>query len=135
MPELVPVRVRDCACPDAPHADGDIVYIAPRLSLEGGIAAQQDLVAADGDPTVLTRLWLVTFVRYGARSANFLDPFDIEAILSDFEIASPVAEACNDRYAEAVLRPLGLMPSPNSRAGRTGGSTSRTRRSPSTSPA
>ena len=129
MPDLVPVRVRDCACPDTPHDEGDIVFIAPTLSLEGGIAAQQDLTAAFPDTDAVTRRWLITFVRYGAKGANFIDPFDVEILLADFTLATPVAEAANDLYSEAVLRPLGLTPSSSSPTGRTARSTSRTRKS------
>lgn len=134
MPEPVPVRVRDCACPDAPHADtGDLVYLRPTLSLAGGIAAQQDLVASGGDPTDLTRRWLVTFVRYGVTGANF-EPFTVDALLDDFDLAMPVAEKADDLYGEAVLRPLGLGRSRSSQPGPTRASTSRTRRSRSTTP-
>jgi hypothetical protein len=130
MPDLVPVRVRDCACPDTPHADGDIVYLAPKVSLELGVAAQQALLEANGDSGHVTRAWMVAFVRYGAKAANFLDPFDPEALLEDFELASPVAEAANDLYAEVLLRPLATSPSKSSRGGRTAGSTSPTSTSP-----
>jgi hypothetical protein len=73
MGSLIEVRVRDCACPDAPHPDGDIVYLRPKIGLEGGIAAQQALAKADGDVEVLTRLWLSLFVRYGATGWNLRD--------------------------------------------------------------
>jgi hypothetical protein len=134
MPEPVAVRVRDCACPDAPHADtGDLVYLRPTLSLEGGIAAQQDLIASGGDPSDLTRRWLVTFVRYGVTGANY-EPFTIGALLDDFDLAMPVAERADELYGEAVLRPLGVSRSASSRRGPTARSTSPTRRSKSTTP-
>lgn len=130
MPDLVPVRVRDCACPETPHAEeGDIVWLAPKVSLDLGIAAQQALIQANGDASVLTRLWMAAFVRHGARGANFLEPFDAEALLEDFELSGPVAEAANDLYSEVLLRPLGITPSKPSRGGPTGRSTSRTTRS------
>lgn len=130
MPELVPVRVRDCACPDTPHAEeGDIVWLAPKVSLDLGIAAQQAIVASNGDSQALTRAWLSLFVRLGTRGANFLDPFDPEVLLADFELASPVAEAANELYADVLLRPLGVSLSTSSDGGRTRGSTSRTRAS------
>lgn len=141
MPD-VPVRVRDCACPGTPHADeGDLVYLRPTLSLAGGIAAQQDLVASNGEANELVRRWLVTYVRYGAKSWNLLDeagqpvPFDVDVLLDDFTLAEPVAEQANDLYSEAVLRPLAMSRSRTSRTGPTAASTSRTRRSRSTSPA
>lgn len=134
MPEPVVVRVRDCACPDTPHADtGDVVYLRPKLSLAGGIAAQQDLIASDGDPAVLTRLWLATFVRYGVTGANF-EPFSVDDLLDDFDLGLPVAERAEQLYGEAVLRPLGLSRPDNSKPGPTRSSTSRTPRSNRTSP-
>jgi len=130
MPDLVPVRVRDCACPDSPHAEeGDIVYLAPKVSLDLGIAAQQSLMNSQGDPSRLTRLWMADYIRFGAKGANFLDPFDPEALLEDFELSGPVAEAANDLYSEVLLRPLGLSLSTSSPGGRTASSTSRPKRS------
>ena len=146
MPEPVVVRVRDCACPGTPHADeGDVVYLRPKLSLAGGIAAQQDLVASRGpdgtaDVAELTRRWLVTYVRYGAIGWNFTGeagepvPFDVNVLLDDFSLADSVADKADDLYAEAVLRPLGLSRPKTSPTGPTDASTSRTRRSRSTSP-
>lgn len=140
MPVPVPVRVRACACPGTPHAEeGDTVLLLPTLSLAGGIRAQQDILAAqtpDGgvDAATLTVRWMETFVRHGAVGWNLVDedgpvPFDIDALLADFALAGPVADAANDRYAEAVLSPLGLSLSASSPRGQTGASTSRTRRS------
>ena len=134
MPEPVVVRVRDCACPDTPHADGDVVYLRPKLSLAGGIAAQQDLIASDGDPAVLTRLWLETFVRHGVTGANW-EPFSVQDLLDDFDLGLPVAERAEELYGEAVLRPLGLSRPSSSKPGPTRSSTSRTRRSTPASPA
>jgi hypothetical protein len=138
MPEPIPVRVRDCACPDTPHPDGDVVYLRPTLSLAGGIAAQQDLVASDGNTEELIRRWFSTYVRYGAVGWNFLDeagpvPFTVETLLDDFTLGSPVAEMADTLYSEAVLAPLGLSRSRTSPTGPTAASTSRTRRSRSTS--
>lgn len=138
MPELVPVRVRDCACPHAPHPEGDVVLLRPTLSLRGGIAAQQDIrnsIGPDGlvDAEALVPRWMETFVRHGAAGWNLLDeagapvPFDIEALLADFALAGPVADAADDRYGEAVLRPLGLASATTSQRGPTAASTSRTR--------
>lgn len=141
MPELVPVRVRDCACPDLPHADGDFVYLYPTLSLRGGIAATQDYQAVLGsgmDVTAmsgeLTRRWLETFVRYGYAGSN-IEPFDLETLLADYGIAEPVSEKANDLYYEAVLRPLGLSPRATSPRGQTAASTSATKRYSRKSPA
>lgn len=142
MNGLVPVRVRDCACPDGPHEDpaegpGDFVYMAPTASLAMGIAC--GAAAGLGDPTAQTIGFMEAFVRHGARDANFMDPFDAEALIADNELGSPVAAKGQELYLEAVLRPLGLSLSNreqrrSSQRGRTAGSTSRTRQSRRTSP-
>lgn len=47
----VPVRVRDCTCPDTPHDDGDIVYLPSTLTLDSGLEAEGYLLtAADVHP-------------------------------------------------------------------------------------
>ena len=113
MPELVPVRVRDCACPHTPHADeGDIVYLAPHLDIRGGSRAERELIQASGDAGVLTGLWLETFVLFGAKDWNLLDddgepvPFDVEVITSDWALARPVSDTAASLYQDAVLAPF-----------------------------
>lgn len=128
MPDLVPVRVRDCACPDTPHAEGDIVYLAPKPSLDLGVAAIQAVQDLSPDTNAITRAWFRLFVTH-ARGANFMDPYDPAPLLDDFEIGSKVAEKANELYAEILLRPLGLTPSKPSPGGPTGRSTSATTRS------
>ena len=154
--ERIPVRVRDCACPATPHTepdpvtglDGDVVFLLPALSLEGGAAAELDLMESQGmaDRERATRWllarWTSTYVRYGAVAWNWtrLDengrpeplPFDVEALLSDYRVSKEVANKANELYSEAVLGPLleaAPAAQPNraqrrSRTGRTGSSTS-----------
>ena len=144
MPDLVPVRVRDCACPDTPHADeGDLVYLLPMLGLDGGILAEQQMLtaAAAGDSSGLTRSWLRTFVEHGAAGWNLTDeqgepvPFDIDVVLADWRLARPVADKAADLYTEAVMAPFQQASPKNSRTGRTPRGTSRTREPISESPA
>jgi len=136
MPEPIPVRVRDCACPDAPHAEGDIVYLRPKPSLDLGVAATQAISEAGGDGDKLTRTWIRLFVTLGTTGSNFLpaDPWDPAPLLDDFELSKPVADAATDLYAEILLRPLGLSLSKPSPGGLTRGSTSRPRASRRRSP-
>ncbi len=149
---LVPVRVRGCECPGAPHPDGDVVFMLPTLSLEGGLAAEHDnslalgeTLAAAGNPPFseaqqqlmardmterLRRKWLVTYVRYGAVAWNFEDeqgpvPFDVEAIVADYGMGQPVAEMGDKLYGETVTRPLLSRQETRSPRGRTDLSTSR----------
>lgn len=42
MPDIMaeePIRIRDCACPGSPHAEGDLVRLWPKLPARGGAAA------------------------------------------------------------------------------------------------
>ncbi len=155
MSDLVPVRVRSCACPDSPHPDGDFVYVLPKLGLDGGLVAEADHSAALREAITasgltpgtwtdeqqmaisrdaaerLRRRWLITFTRYGAAGWNFLDengpvPFDVEVLLADFSLAYPVAEKCDDLFGDTVSRPLLYrLPTPSA-AGPTESSTSQT---------
>ena len=141
MPELVPVRVRDCACPDLPHAEeGDIVYLRPTLPLRGGAVAERNLVEAQGDPDGLMASWLETFVRYGADGWNWLDdqgeplPFDVQVLLDDWGLSRPVADRAAELYQESVLSPFQNASTSRSPTGRTAGSTSRTRGRTNSSP-
>lgn len=135
MPDLIPVRVRDCACPDTPHADeGDLVYLLPRLPLDGGITAEQQLREFNGDASAMLRAWTDTFVRFGAKGWNLLDadgdpvPFDVDVIIADWAVARPVADKASDLYSESVMAPFRKPPQTRSPTGRTGPTTSRRRR-------
>jgi hypothetical protein len=140
---LEEIRVRDCACPNTPHGEeGDIVFLAPTLSAEGGIAAEQDM-ASTRDSEELTRKWLISFVRFGARGWNLLDedgsevPFDVDALLADWAIARPVAIRAGELYQASVIAPFQQQPAKRSPTGRTAATTSARRsrtRSPSGSP-
>lgn len=134
MTEPIAVRVRDCECPENPHEDGDVVYLAPKLSLAGGLQAQADIIEAAGNGGMLAASWQVTFVKHGATGWNFLDedgevPFDVNVLLEDYGLSSPVAEKADELYGESVMRPLLARLNATSRTGRTNGSTSATPRS------
>jgi len=130
------VRVRDCACPDTPHEDGDVVYLAPALGYKGGLTAERQLFALSTDEDALTEAWGETFIRYGAIGWNFLDaegepvPFDVEALLADYRISRPVASRGIDLYGPEVIAPFVPKSAKPSPTGQTGRTTSR-RRSPS----
>ena len=133
MSDLIPVRVREC--PDGTHPDGDVVFLRPKLSLEGGIAARQDVDAVRSTTedldSFLIRRWMVTFCRYGAVSWTLHDegnpepwPFDVGVLLEDHDLAYAVADKADDLYRESVMRPLLARLSTTSSNGATGGSTS-----------
>lgn len=135
MTEPIAVRVRDCACPDAPHTDGDVVYLRPVLSLAGGLEAltvmRKAVVGPDGtvDADALAPLLSPLYVRHGAVGWNFVGmdgplPFDVNVLLADYSLAYPVAERADDLYSAAVLAPLLARLPKSSRNGQTVGSTS-----------
>lgn len=135
MPEPVAVHVKDCEF----HEEGHSVLLLPTISLDGGIAAEQDLYAAKGDDQVLIRKWMATFLRYGAIGWDLCvdgepTPFSVDALLADYAIARPVAEKASELYSAAVMAPF-LPASPTrSPTGRTPATTSRRqRRNPSPS--
>lgn len=122
--EPIEVRVRDCACPDTPHAEeGDIVYLSPTLPAAGGIAAEQDM-GETRDTDELTRKWLITFVRYGVTGANY-EPFSVDDLLADWALARPVAVRAGELYQASVIAPFLDRPAKPSRTGRTRATTSR----------
>ena len=41
---LVPVNIGACQCPEQPHAEGDVVYLRPRLDLRGGFRVKRRLI-------------------------------------------------------------------------------------------
>jgi hypothetical protein len=121
------------------------VFLLPTLSLEGGIAATQDRIAAVGDldpsddakvqaaTDLLTRKWFTTFLRYGAVGWNLVDedgprPFDVNVLLSDFSFGMAVADKANDLYSPVLLAPFQVAPQARSPNGRTAATTSRRRR-------
>ena len=88
--ELVQVRVRDCACPDKPHPDGDIVYLAPTLSLAGGLEAQRENGRAIAEA--------VTEV------VGVPTPEQMKALQdTTTELSAQVAEKANERLVERWL--------------------------------
>ena len=133
------VKVREC--PTGLHnGEGDWVALAPTLSLDGGLAAEQDLQevsAKFSDPVEraahLQRRWVLTFLKYGAKDWNFHDAegnpleFDVQALLDDYSLGRPVAEKAADLYSEAVLRPFQTRLATRSPTGRTTATTSKAR--------
>jgi hypothetical protein len=133
----VPVELGACYCPGAPHADGDVVYLAPALSMAGGMAAQAAISEGFTDTLKLQELLATIWCRYGVTGWNLLDedgqPIPVNA--DNIGRALPygkggrlVAEKADDLYAEDILAPLVQRLSNTSPTGRTNGSTSRTRK-------
>ena len=129
---------------------GDVVYILPTLGLEGGLEAEQDFEEVQRmypmtkeqakDPAFLADVaakrtrwlrprWYRTFLQYGAVGWNLLDadgdpvPFDLDALINDYSLGKPVADAASDRYSKQVMAPFLPPPPKDSRNGQTDGGT------------
>ncbi len=130
---LEEVRVRDCACPDTPH-DGDIVYLNPKLSAPGGIAAEQEIAKGFADSADLTQRLLISFVRHEATGWNLTDeygkpvPFSVDDLLADWTLSRNVITRAGELYTQVAIAPFQSKPAERSPTGRTPASTSRTRR-------
>jgi hypothetical protein len=135
----VEVSIGACTCPRMPHAE-DVVYLAPRLSLAGGMAAQADILAVGADVKALTVAWTETFIRYGVTGWNLTDakgkpePLDIAPLLADYTLAEGIADKAIELYRDQVLDPLTRRLGTTSLPGPTDGSTSAVPQSPGSPP-
>ena len=153
MPDNIPVRFRDCACPGIPHPDGDIAELRPYLDYLGGAEALASVTVTDdeGNSSLAdVGEWPVrigpVFIRRGVVDWNLLDedgdpvPVTREALEAlRWEDAYELADKADDLYGPQVLAPLLKRMLTSSKGGRTNGSTpprrksSRTPRQPSAS--
>lgn len=131
----VEVNIGECGCPNAPHSDGDVVYLAPQLSMAGGMAAQSAISEGITDSLRLQELLAAIWVRHGVVDWNLvdedgdklpLDPQTIAAALPYGKGGRLVAERADELYAEDILAPLVQRLKNTSRRGPTGDSTSAT---------
>lgn len=114
-----------CPCPNDPlaegdgprHPEGDTVELRERLGLAAGIEIQATVRGLIGQPdAVIVGALVEAYVRHGVAAWSFVDkdgvpvevtPDNVQAyILDDFTTASPVAEAADKLYEDAVLGPL-----------------------------
>lgn len=141
MAESIPVPVAvACRCPGTPH-DGDSVYLRPKLSLRGGIVAQQVVMTADPDVGIVTAGLLDAFLRHEVVAWTYVDDKgealpvtqdNIERLLlSDFTYATPIADAAAELYTDSVINPLRVAVSRSSQPSHANGSTSRRKASSS----
>lgn len=136
--EPVSVELGACYCPGEPHADGDVVYLAPQLSMPGGMAAQAAINEGIKDSMVMQERLAAIWTRFGIVGWNLLDergqpiPVTAENIAAALPYGKGgrlVADKADDLYAEDILAPLVQRLESISGTGPTNGSTSRTRRS------
>jgi len=135
--ESIPVRIRDCTCPQTPHPDGDFLYFAPKLSLEAGLAAAVAIRDnADDEIALQAALGRVLFL-YNVMDWNLTDekghkrPFvrrELEAAVPWEDGGYVAAEKADDLYSAVALSPLVRKMRDLSSAGRTGNSRSPKRR-------
>lgn len=131
----VEVRLGACYCPGKPH-ETDLVYLAPALSMAGGMAAQAVINEGMTDPIRLQEGLAEIWLRHGVTGWNLVDeqgdplPLDRDSIMRALPYGKGgrlVAERADDLYAEDILAPLAERVRTISQRGRTAGSTSRTR--------
>lgn len=142
IPQPIEVDIGPCDCPKQPH-DRDLVYLAPALSMSGGMAAQGVIQQAGSDVVRLQELLADIWIRHGVIDWNLVDEDGDKVDLTPDTIARAlpygkggrlVAERADDLYAEDILAPLAERLKTLSQGGRSGRSTSRTRKSRSKRP-
>lgn len=115
-----PVSGIPCPCPNTPHPDGDTVELRDRLGLAAGVEIQATVRGLIGKPdAVIVAALVEAYVRHGIVAWTFVDadgaPVDVtpetiqSMVLDDFTLATPVAEAADTLYEDAVLGPLVRM--------------------------
>jgi hypothetical protein len=136
MPDLVPVRFRDCSCPGTPHPDGDVAELRPYLDYPGGAEALAAIQSVADDVARFAEVLGPIFIRRGVVAWNLLDedgePVPVTNDALDalrWEDAYELADKADDIYGGQVLAPLVRRMSKPSKAGPTNGSTRRPRRS------
>lgn len=135
-PGDIPVPLGECRCPGTPHAGGDVAWLLPRLSFEGGAAADHAVLSFDfaerpGRNREFEVALGVAYLKHQVRGWNLVDeegkqrPYDAAELLSDWFRARPVAEKADELYSEGLLAPLVEAASRSSADGPTAPSTSR----------
>src|SRR5688572_8979471 len=128
----IEVRLGACYCPHSPH-ETDLVYLAPTLSMAGGMAAQSAMRDGFSDSLKLQELLAEVWIRHGVVGWNLVDedgadlpltPANVAAALPYGKGGRMVAERADDLYAEDILAPLVERFKSTSPRGRTNGSTS-----------
>lgn len=135
----VEVRLEACYCPGSPH-EADLVFLAPQLSMAGGMAAQSAISEGITDARLLQEMLAAIWIRHGVIGWNLVDedgdplptdPATVNAALPYGKGGRLVAERADELYAEDILAPLVQRLKTTSQRGRTGDSTSATpRRTP-----
>jgi hypothetical protein len=138
--EPVEVRLEACWCPGTPH-EADLVYLAPSISMAGGLAARAvviDEIDQGVDPIRLQERLAQVWVRHGIVGWNLVDEAGEPVALTEDNVRAAlpygkggrlVADKADDLYNKDIMDPLVAMSRSSSPRGRTNGSTSATPRS------
>lgn len=131
-----PVWFRDCTCPGTPHPDGDVAYLRPKLSFEGGAEAASLIahVASTVTPAQFELALGPVFIKHGVAEWNVVDedgdPVPVtHAALAELDWAEGYAlfQVLGDngplKYGGQVLAPFQSKKSTPSKRGRTERST------------
>lgn len=111
--ERIEVAIGPCACPGTPHADGDRVYLRPKLGMARALAVIKG--STFNDLAVAEMQLAVGYARYGIEDWNLtngngqkmeLDGDHLEKFAEEDPRAILVALRGDDLYADEVLRPL-----------------------------
>ena len=123
MAEPIAVPVGACRCPGAPHADGDTVYLTPKMTIPMGIAAWHVVRNATDAADLEGRLANV-YLHFGITGWSFVDRESpdsdprpvrwdpdkaedlIEKYLPLWEGGFTVAQKADELYGEAIFYPL-----------------------------
>lgn len=127
--EPVEVNIGPCECPGSPH-EADLVYLAPALSMAGGMAAQQIISDIGGDLVALQEGLSKLWIRHGVVGWNLVDEdgpiplteANVVAALPFGKGGRLVADRADDLYAEDILAPLVEKVAALSKRGSTGSS-------------
>jgi hypothetical protein len=108
---MTPVKFRDCACPNTPHAKGDTVTFRERLPFQANVDAVSAIFSGDGDHNI-NKAWEV-YLHQGPVAWNLVDaegepvPLTREALDAlDFADQWEIADRADDIYQGTVLAPL-----------------------------
>jgi len=154
MAEPIAVPVGACRCPGAPHVDGDIVYLTPKMTIPMGIAAWHVVRNASNAADLEGRLADI-YLHFGIVGWTFVDrdspdsdprpvrwdPDKAEGLIEKYlplwEGGFTVAQAADNLYGEAIFFPLAsarVQMRESSQTGPTGDSTPAPQDSGSTPP-
>lgn len=120
-----------CQCPGTPHAQ-DEVYLLPRLTFDGGAAAEAVLRdgLGKGDLDAIAVPVLHAYLAHQVAGWNLVGPdgkpvpYSAALLIKDWESARVVGDAADDLYSGVLLAPLVASASASSPGGPTGASTS-----------